>query len=113
MYLSYKNLDFMNYFYNIPSIQYYSVGKFIIYLLSLLLGFFFATILSTMPSQTNDWCIVSSSIVVSITEIMNKYIYNNEQAQYKQLIKKIINCLKIGILYGLFVYKDSFQIVIF
>nr|YP_010337552.1 hypothetical protein MW560_pgp094 [Dixoniella grisea]UNJ17137.1 hypothetical protein [Dixoniella grisea] len=93
----------MNYLNSILFVKYYSVGKFILYILSLLLGFFFATILSTMPSQTNDWCIVSSSILVSMTEIISKYVYCNTCLQSLEFIKKFLNCIKIGILYGLFV----------
>nr|QCI09127.1 hypothetical protein [Inkyuleea mariana] len=85
----------------------YKISELSLQLISLLLGFFIATILSTMPSQTGDWGIIASSIVVTLNEIISKIIYkyyNNS----KDLFIYIINSIKIGIIYGFFV--DAFKL---
>ena len=83
-------------------------------MLSILIGFFIATALSTIPAQTGDWGIVAAAIIVTNQEIISKVIY-----QYRTLkvirkdsvITKFLkqcNNIKIGILYGLFV--DAFKL---
>ena len=75
-------------------------------IISLLLGFFISTILSTMPAQTGDWGIVGASIIVTAYEIASKLIYNRKNNILK--ISSIINHIKIGIIYGIFV--DAFKL---
>nr|YP_009398645.1 hypothetical protein [Kuetzingia canaliculata]ARW67831.1 hypothetical protein [Kuetzingia canaliculata] len=80
-------------------------------ILSLMLGFFFANIVSTMPAQTGDWNIISGSIIVTINEIISKYIYRyrtKEKIKNKYLLFNFFNNIKIGIIYGLFV--DAFKL---
>nr|YP_009398867.1 hypothetical protein [Cliftonaea pectinata]ARW68147.1 hypothetical protein [Cliftonaea pectinata] len=72
-----------------------------------MLGFFFANILSTIPAQTGDWNITSASVIVSVNEIISKAIYKKNNTNKHQLIY-IINNIKIGIIYGLFV--DAFKL---
>nr|QCI06541.1 hypothetical protein [Erythroglossum lusitanicum] len=71
-----------------------------------MLGFFISSILSTIPAQTGDWGIISAAIIVTINEILSKiiYIYNKK----KYLFIYLINDIKIGIIYGLFV--DAFKL---
>nr|YP_009398013.1 hypothetical protein [Gredgaria maugeana]ARW67199.1 hypothetical protein [Gredgaria maugeana] len=76
-------------------------------ILSLMLGFFFANILSTIPAQTGDWSVVSSSIIITLNELINKFIYTKKNIN-EFLILKLINNIKIGIIYGLFV--DAFKL---
>nr|YP_009393889.1 hypothetical protein [Polysiphonia sertularioides]ARW62451.1 hypothetical protein [Polysiphonia sertularioides] len=76
-------------------------------ILSFMLGFFFANILSTIPAQTGEWNIMSGSIIVSINEIISKKIYKNEIIK-KPYIVQLFNNIKIGIIYGLFV--DAFKL---
>nr|YP_009396161.1 hypothetical protein [Melanothamnus harveyi]ARW65437.1 hypothetical protein [Melanothamnus harveyi] len=76
-------------------------------ILSFMLGFFFANILSTIPAQTGEWNIMSGSIIVTLNEITNKKIYSNKNmSQYP--IVQFLNNIKIGIIYGLFV--DAFKL---
>nr|YP_009297971.1 hypothetical protein Plocam_073 [Plocamium cartilagineum]AOM67909.1 hypothetical protein Plocam_073 [Plocamium cartilagineum] len=75
-------------------------------LTSLFLGFFISTILSTMPTQTGDWGIIGASIIVTFNELISKLIYKNKNTRI--IILEIINSIKIGIIYGLFV--DAFKL---
>lgn len=78
-------------------------------LISLLLGFFLSTILSTIPAQTGDWGIIAGSIIVTLNEIISKWIYTQNKINYNRLwIIEIINSIKVGIIYGLFV--DAFKL---
>lgn len=70
-------------------------------------GFFFANILSTIPAQTGDWNIMSGSIIITLNEIANKRIYKKKQVG-KPLFLQLLNNVKIGIIYGLFV--DAFKL---
>lgn len=84
----------------------YQINAFRCKLISLLLGFFIATVLSTMPAQTGDWGIIAASIIVTFNEIVSKLVYNRQKNKFTLLI--IINNIKIGIVYGLFV--DAFKL---
>uniref|UniRef100_UPI003001E87E Ycf20 n=1 Tax=Anunuuluaehu liula TaxID=3049639 RepID=UPI003001E87E len=75
-------------------------------LISLLLGFFIATVLSTMPAQTGDWGIIAASMIVTFNEIISKLVYNAKKNELTVII--IMNNIKIGIVYGLFV--DAFKL---
>nr|YP_010850791.1 hypothetical protein Ycf20 [Lophurella mutabilis]WGH13655.1 hypothetical protein Ycf20 [Lophurella mutabilis] len=63
--------------------------------------------LSTIPAQTGDWNIISGSIIVTVNELINKFIYKTKNID-KLLILKLINNIKVGIIYGLFV--DAFKL---
>lgn len=84
----------------------YELGYLSINLISLLSGFFLATVLSTMPVQTGDWSIIAASIIVTCNEIISQVIYKNKK--YKLNLLNIVNYIKIGIIYGLFV--DAFKL---
>ena len=83
-------------------------------LLSLLLGFFISTALSTIPAQTGDWGIIAAAIIVTNQEIISKMTYQNLiTSKYKPISSiniffKYCNNVKIGIIYGLFV--DAFKL---
>jgi ABC-type nitrate/sulfonate/bicarbonate transport system permease component len=53
--------------------------------ISILLGFFFATTLSTILGQTGDWGILSSGFLVASLEILSKFVYDVKK---KFLVKK-------------------------
>lgn len=92
----------------------YESNFFSLQLLSILLGFFIATALSTIPAQTGDWGIVASAIIVTNQEIISKITYQNHISKHyynATMLKtclKYCNNIKIGILYGLFV--DAFKL---
>ena len=92
----------------------YKLTTLSIQLLSILLGFFISTALSTIPAQTGDWGIIASAIIITNQEIISKIIYQKTTKDYftNKLIfytsLKYCNSIKIGILYGLFV--DAFKL---
>nr|YP_009511624.1 hypothetical protein [Melanthalia intermedia]AXI97501.1 hypothetical protein [Melanthalia intermedia] len=75
---------------------------------SLFAGFFLSAIFSTMPSQTGDWEIVIGSIIVTLNEIASNYIYSYKKKHSNFSILYLLNFLRIGIIYGLFV--DAFKL---
>lgn len=83
-------------------------------LLSILLGFFTSTALSTIPAQTGDWGIAAAVVVVVNQEIVSRINYQNHASLKSKIGKalkiflKYCNSIKIGILYGLFV--DAFKL---
>lgn len=86
-----------------------SVNYFSINLISLLIGFFTANALATLPGQTGDWAIVVSAMSVSISEILSKLIYSIKlKSRNSMVIFTIINNIKLGVIYGFFV--DSFKL---
>nr|ARO91055.1 conserved hypothetical plastid protein [Flintiella sanguinaria] len=86
-----------------------SIAHFSINLISLLGGFFIANALATLPSQTGDWSVVVSGVLVAITELTSKIVYKFYETKNKNLfIITWINNMKIGIIYGFFV--DSFKL---
>nr|YP_010338286.1 hypothetical protein MW410_pgp144 [Bangia atropurpurea]UNJ18236.1 hypothetical protein [Bangia atropurpurea] len=91
---------------NITSSLYYSLSELTTGLISLLLGFFISTSLSTIPGQTGDWGIIAASIIVAGTEIISKIVYSNKQKWVTRI--NLVNNFKIGITYGLFV--DAFKL---
>jgi len=68
--------------------------------------------LSTVPAQTGDWGIIAGSIIVTLNEIISQIIYsykdNSGNNTNRLSILEIINSIKIGIIYGLFV--DAFKL---
>lgn len=92
----------------------YPVDYLSLQLLSLLLGFFISTALSTIPAQTGDWSIIAAAIIVTNQEIVSKMTYQNLiVSKYKPISRiniffKYCNSIKIGIIYGLFV--DAFKL---
>lgn len=101
-------IDFTKYLLN------YKSHQLSIQLLSLLLGFFISTGLSTIPAQTGDWGIIASALIVTNQEIISKIIYSQKIYSYctsRIILKSCLqscNSIKIGILYGLFV--DAFKL---
>lgn len=93
-------LEFVKNFFN------YNFNTFSLRIISLMLGFFISSILSTIPSQTGDWGIVSAAIIITINEILSKIIYLCNKKKY--LLIYLINDIKIGIIYGL--YVDAFKL---
>ena len=81
----------------------------ILKILNLLIGFFFATVLSTLPGQTGDWTILGASIIVSTIEYLSQCFYaGTSTSLINNYYFSILNDFKIGITYGLFI--DSFKL---
>jgi Protein of unknown function (DUF565) len=89
------------------SIFHETIGYLSFYILNILLGFFIATALSTIPSQTGDWGIIAAALMVTFYELISQFAYPSIVLSSQKLIKQI-NSIKVGILYGLFV--DAFKL---
>lgn len=76
-------------------------------IVSIMFGFFISNILSTLPTQTGDWGIISAAIIVAFNETISIIIYRIYNKK-NNIIIKLINNIKIGIIYGLFV--DAFKL---
>nr|YP_010330385.1 hypothetical protein MW504_pgp075 [Rhodella violacea]UNJ18101.1 hypothetical protein [Rhodella violacea] len=87
--------------------SYLYLGTFSYYTIGLLLGFFISNIIITIPNQTSDWGIVASSMFIACTEIINKVRYNRKHYNIN-FYCKVINSIKLGIIYGLFL--DAFKL---
>lgn len=84
------------------------INKLGIHILNLLIGFFTATTLSTIPGQTDDWAIIASALLTSICELIGYIRYCNRKTNQAKYIVKPLNTIKIGLTYGLFV--DAFKL---
>lgn len=94
-------------FYIITKYLYHQINNLSLQLISLFLGFFFCTIICSIPKQTGDWGLITAFFIVSINEGISLLIYSYKKYQYN-IFAKTINSIKIGIIYGLFV--DSFKL---
>jgi Protein of unknown function (DUF565) len=79
-------------------------------ILSLLLGNFLATAFSTIAGQTADLDVVAAMFLVLLTEAISWITYGSRLAKsgsatvkQRALWSEILNGLKLGMIYGLFV----------
>lgn len=88
-------------------------------LISLLLGNFLATILSTVAGQRAELDVSAALILVAITELISRWVYRgdvarearferrnpapNEIAPARPLLMEVLNGTKIGLIYGMIV----------
>lgn len=77
-------------------------------IISLLLGFFLASALSTTFGARSDWDIITSGLIVLLSELISRFVYGarrqaslNGSVSKRSLLPIILNCLKIGLIYGL------------
>jgi Protein of unknown function (DUF565) len=78
-------------------------------LISLLLGFFLASVVSTASGAKSEQDVVTAAIVVLIVELTNRYVYSAKRLTSadgsvapKLLTTEILNSIKLGLVYGLF-----------
>nr|YP_010335757.1 hypothetical protein MW631_pgp145 [Chroothece richteriana]UNJ14163.1 hypothetical protein [Chroothece richteriana] len=88
------------------SIKVYSLGDTFVLIINLLIGFFIATILTTIVGQTGDWGILAGAISVTYLELLSQWIYSRD-LEKKQFLMHL-NSVRIGIIYGMFV--DAFKL---
>ena len=79
-------------------------------LISFLFGFFLGTGVATTAGQTAGWDVIAAAILVPFTEVASKIVYgNNRRKQTTEgfnrpsWLAEIVNSLKIGLTYSLFV----------
>lgn len=77
-------------------------------LISLLSGFFLASVISTVSGAKSEQDIVTAAVTVFVVELINRYVYTIKQstpannAAPSLLTKEILNSVKLGLMYGLF-----------
>jgi hypothetical protein len=109
--LKIKTMQFQNNFLKISQNTLLVINSIFVSFISILLGFFFATTLSTILGQTGDWGILSSGILVALLEIVSKIVYDTKKKSFfikknnRKALKllRLLNNVKIGFMYGLFV----------
>ena len=71
--------------------------------ISLLFGNFLGTAISTIAGQSADWDIIGAGLLVLVTELVNRLVYGGPRAEARSLWVEVLNALKIGLTYNLFV----------
>jgi hypothetical protein len=71
-------------------------------IISLLLGFFLGSAISTTAGQTAAWDVVVAGILVLLTEIASKIFYGRNSTSRRSLWVVSLNSLKIGMTYSFF-----------
>jgi len=72
-------------------------------IISLLLGNFLGTAVSTISGQRADLDIVVAAILVALTELVSRIAYGVNAERQRSLLIQMLNTLKIGLIYSLFV----------
>lgn len=89
---------------------------FSIILISLLLGVFLGSAIPTTAGQAADWDIVAAGVLLLFTEGVSWFIYgkkrlfiqSRESLPRRSVFVQVINALKIGLTYSMFV--EAFKI---
>lgn len=78
-------------------------------LISLLFGFFLASVISTVSGAKSDQDIVVAAIMLFIVELTSRYVYSAKRVNLadgslapRLLTTEILNSIKLGLVYGLF-----------
>ena len=80
-------------------------------LISLLLGVFLGTAIPTTSGQTAEWDVIGAGVLVLFTEVVSRFVYGRnrrqavaaEAASRRSLFAEVLNSLKIGLTYSMFV----------
>ncbi|HLP91293.1 MAG TPA: DUF565 domain-containing protein [Nostocaceae cyanobacterium] len=76
--------------------------RFSLLLISFLLGFFLGSAISTTAGQRAELDIVIAAFLVILTEVASKIFYSRSFFARKALWVDVINYLKVGFIYSLF-----------
>lgn len=79
--------------------------------ISLLLGAFLGTAIPTTAGQTANWDVIAAGVLILFTEAVSRIVYGTKRRQAKSteassggsLLAEMINAVKIGLTYSLFV----------
>lgn len=74
-----------------------------LWVITLLFGNFLGTAISTIAGQSANWDIVAAAWLIVLTELVNRFVYGSNQPAVRSLWVDILNALKIGVTYNLFV----------
>lgn len=72
-------------------------------IISLLFGMFLGSAISTIAGQQANLDITAAAILLLITETINRLVYSTNRPFSQSLLIQILNALKIGVTYSLFV----------
>ncbi|BAS55409.1 MULTISPECIES: DUF565 domain-containing protein [Leptolyngbya] len=71
-------------------------------LISWLLGFFLGSAISTTAGQQAELDIVAAAVIVLVIEVISWLAYGGSERYRRSLIADVLNSLKIGVMYSLF-----------
>lgn len=71
--------------------------------ISLLFGVFLGTAIPTTAGQAADWDIIGAGLLVLFTEISSRIFYRFNRGSNRYLWVEMLNALKIGLTYSLFI----------
>jgi hypothetical protein len=78
-------------------------------IISLLAGFFAASVISTVSGATSEQDTIAAGVVLLLVELTNRYVYSPRRATLSDgnaaprlLTTEILNSIKLGLVYGLF-----------
>lgn len=77
-------------------------------LICLLLGFFLGNVISTSAGQRAELDVVAAFLLVLLTEVISRFMYGVDRQVRRSLPAEVINALKIGLIYSLFL--DAFKL---
>jgi hypothetical protein len=72
-------------------------------IISLLFGNFLASAISTIAGQKAELDIVAAVFLVAGTELISRLAYSGNTELGRSLLVQLLNMIKIGMIYGLFV----------
>ncbi len=89
---------------------------FSVILISLLLGMFLGSAIPTTAGQAADWDVLAAGVLLLFTEAVSRFVYGRSRQQIqspdavprRSLLAQVINALKIGLTYSMFV--EAFKI---
>ncbi|OCQ92154.1 hypothetical protein BCD67_19600 [Oscillatoriales cyanobacterium USR001] len=71
-------------------------------IVSLLFGVFLGGAISTIAGQTAELDIVGAALLTVLIELVNWIVYRQRSQINRSILIDILNCLKLGLIYGLF-----------
>ncbi len=72
-------------------------------IISFLLGTFLGPTISTISGQKAELDIVAAALLVVITELISRFAYGSKPETQRSLLIQVINTLKLGLIYSLFI----------
>jgi hypothetical protein len=73
-----------------------------LYIISPLLGFFLASIITSVSGANSTWDPYTALIMLLLAEVVSLTFYNTKIDRKRSLFLECLNLLKIGLIYGMF-----------
>ena len=85
-------------------------------LISLLFGVFLGSAIPTTAGQAANWDVIAAGVLILFTEAVSRMVYGNNRRRtpsnpgvsWRSILAEVVNALKIGLTYSLFV--EAFKI---